>query len=495
MMPAPSTSRELELPLRLERGGHPLHLQLADQLRSAILKGLLTPGTRLLSTRSVSVALGVSRNIVVKAYEELFSEGYLVGRTGSGTYVEQSLPRFPRPLPPTPSHVPRWLHRHERLVGEEASWIPPEPELIVFRLGTPTIELLPQAVWQRVWKRVGAQRPPSTYGSLYGDPELRMELAAYLGRARGIACAPEEIIITSGASQALRLIIQAAFKWGDRVGFEEPGSLTSRQVLLSQGAVLVPVPVDDDGLQTSALPCGTEAPFMVYVTPSHHYPLGSRLSLARRLALLEWAETNDSLIIEDDYDSEFRYDALPLSALASLDRTGRVVYLGTFSKVLAPTLRIGYLVAPPPLREEIERLKRYGWLLDYCASWPVQRALAFLLAEGYLEQHIRRMRRHYAEKRTLLGEILSPLAPLAQLHGLEAGLHAYLALRADLDAKQIIARARERNVIVSSLDAYYLGVPDRHGLLLGYGGLSLTELRQGVLILAEVIAEQARQRE
>lgn len=494
-MGVPGTSPELELPLRLERGGHPLHLQLADQLRSAICMGLLPAGTRLPSTRSVSVALGVSRNVVVKAYEELFSEGYLLGRTGAGTYVEQSLPRFPRPLPPPPSNTPRWLHRRDRLVGEEASWMPPEPGVVVFRLGTPSIEPLPQAVWQRAWKRVGAQRPPGTYSSLYGDPELRRELAAYLGRARGIACAPGEIIITSGAFQALRLIIQAAFKRGNRIGFEEPGSPTVREVLLSQGAALVPVPVDDDGLQISALPCGKEAPFLVYVTPSHQYPLGSRLPLAQRLALLEWAETSDSLIIEDDYDSEFRYDALPLPALASLDQTGRVAYLGTFSKVLAPTLRIGYLVAPPPLREEIERLKRHGWLLDYCASWPVQRALAFLLAEGYLEQHIRRMRRHYAEKRALLGKILSPLAPLAQLHGLEAGLHAYLALRSDLDVKLIVARARERNVIVSSLDAYYLGVPDRQGLLLGYGGLSLAELRQGVQILAEVIAEQARQGE
>ena len=441
-MTAARTAPDLELPLRLERGGHPLHLQLTDQLRTAIQQGLLPSGTRLPSTRSVSLALGISRNIVVKAYEELFSEGYLLGRTGSGTYVDQSLPRFPRAVPPPPSHAPRWFHPQERLVGEAAAWMPPEPGVIVFRLGTPTIEPLPQAVWQRVWKRVGAQRPPSTYSSVSGDPELRRELAAYLGRARGLACAPEELVITSAASQALRLLIQVAFTRGDRVGFEEPGSLTVRQVLLSQGAVLVPVPVDDEGLQIGALPAGQDAPVLVYVTPSHHYPLGARLSLARRLALLEWAEAHDSLIIEDDYDSEFRYDALPLPALASLDQTGRVAYLGTFSKALAPTLRLGYLVAPQPLREEIERLKRQGSLPDYCASWPVQRALAFLLAEGSLEQHIRRMRRHYAEKRSLLSEILFPIAPLGHLHGLEAGLHAYLALRADLDVKQIVARAR-----------------------------------------------------
>jgi GntR family transcriptional regulator/MocR family aminotransferase len=209
---------------------------------------------------------------------------------------------------------------------------------------------------------------------------------------------------------------------------------------------------------------------MVYVTPSHQFPLGSRLSIARRLALLEWAHTSDSLIIEDDYDSEFRYDAPPLPTLAGLDRAGRVAYLGTFSKVLTPTLRLGYLLAPPALREEIERLKQRAYLSNYAASWPVQRALAWLLAEGHLERHIRRMRRLYAQKRALMGKILAPLSHLAHLRGLEAGLHAYLALHADLDPQQIIAGARERKVIVTTLDAYYLGTPDRKGLLLGYGG-------------------------
>jgi GntR family transcriptional regulator/MocR family aminotransferase len=497
-MAATSTTPDLELPLRLERNGTPLHVQIAQQLRRAICQGLLRPGARLPSTRSVAKTLGISRNHAVQAYEELFSEGYLVGRTGSGTYVEQNLPDFSRPLPPVstrPLGLPRWLHPPERTAGAEPFRGSPEPGTIALWPGTPAIEPFLQEVWQRVWKRVGQERPPSSYGAFSGDPQLCQELAAYLGRARGIACAAEDIIITSGTSQALRLLALATLQPGDRIGFEEPGYPTARQVLRAYGALLVPVPVDDDGLQVDALLYGAEAPLMVYVTPSHQFPLGSRLSIARRLALLEWAHTSDSLIIEDDYDSEFRYDAPPLSALAGLDRSGSVVYLGTFSKVLSPTLRLGYLLAPPPLREAIDRLKQRACLSNYYASWPVQRAVALLLAEGHLERHIRRMRRLYAQKRALVGTILDPLSPPACLRGLEAGLHAYLALHPALDPRRIITRTLERKVLVPPLDPYYLGTPDRNGLLLGYGGLSLGELRRGVQILAEVIAEQASQKE
>jgi GntR family transcriptional regulator / MocR family aminotransferase len=497
-MAATSTTPDLELPLRLERNGTPLHEQIAQQLRRAIRQGLLRPGARLPSTRSVAKTLGISRNLVVQAYEELFSEGYLMGRTGSGTYVEQSLPDVWRPLPPVstrPPGLPRWLHSPERTARAESPGGSPEPGTIALLPGTPATEPFPQEVWQRVWKRVGHERPPKSYGALSGDPQLRQELAAYLGRARGIACASEDIIVTSGTAQALRLLALAALQPGDRIGFEEPGYPTARQVFRAYGALLVPVPVDDDGLQVDALPLEAEAPLMVYVTPSHQCPLGSRLSIARRLALLEWAHTSDSLVIEDDYDSEFRYDAPPLSALAGLDHSGRVAYVGTFSKVLTPTLRLGYLLAPPPLREAIDQLKQRACLSNYYASWPVQRALALLLAEGHLERHIRRMRRHYAAKRALVGTILAPLSPLACLQGLEAGLHAYLALHPALDPQRIITRARERKVLVPALDSFYLGTPDRNGLLLGYGGVSFEELRRGVQILAEVIAEQASQKE
>jgi GntR family transcriptional regulator/MocR family aminotransferase len=320
-----------------------------------------------------------------------------------------------------------------------------------------------------------------------GDPDLRAALAAYLQRTRGVNCGPEDILLTTSAGQALDLLAQATLSPGARVGFEEPGYHLARKALQARGAALVPVPVDDDGLRVETLPTGPEAPLLVYVTPSHQFPLASRLPIARRVALLDWAQTNDSLIIEDDYDSEFRFDAPPLPALAGLDQHGLVAYIGTFSKALTPALRLGYLIAPAPLRSHIIQLKQVG---DLAPSWPMQPLLA-LIREGHLERHIRRMRRLYAEQRALLSAGLAPIMPLARLRGLEAGLHAFLELRSDLNAWQIARLAYARGVAVMTLDPFYLGTPDRSGLLLGYGGLELSAIASGARILAEVIRDAA----
>jgi GntR family transcriptional regulator/MocR family aminotransferase len=248
----------------------------------------------------------------------------------------------------------------------------------------------------------------------------------------------------------------------------------------------VPVPVDDDGLRVEELPAGADAPMFVYVTPSHQYPLGARMPVGRRVALIEWAQANDGLIVEDDYDSEFRFDAPPLPALAGIDETGRVAYIGTFSKVLSPALRVGYLVAPQPLRERVERYKR---LSDFHTPWPLQRALAAFIIQGHLERHIRRMRRHYGEKRAALRDTFAPVSHLAQLRGLEAGLHVFLELAPELDPQDVALRARREGVIVSTLDGYFIDQPTRHGLLLGYGGLDLTEIVRGADILVRILRD------
>jgi GntR family transcriptional regulator/MocR family aminotransferase len=267
----------------------------------------------------------------------------------------------------------------------------------------------------------------------------------------------------------------------------------ARNILLAHGARVVPVPVDADGMQVGHLPQGAAAPILACVTPSHQYPLGGRLPIARRLALLEWARAHDSLIVEDDYDSEFRFDAPPLPALLSLDREGRVAYIGTFAKSLTPSLRIGYLVAPAPLCARVTALKA---LTDRHTSWPVQRAILALIAEGHLERHIRRARRHYAESRAILHEALAPVTRSpdgpARLIGLEAGLHACLELAPGLDAARIVAAALARGVAVGGLDEYYCGPPDRQGLVLGYGGITHPDLARGTRVLAEVIAQAAR---
>ena len=220
---------------------------------------------------------------------------------------------------------PRWLGKTPPLAREESF----PPQAIAFRLGVPSISSLPPRLWREAWRTVTAHLPPNSYGPAQGDPALRAALAAYLGRSRGLACTPEDIIITAGATHALDLIVRATLSAGDSVGFEEPGYPAARQIVQAREGRLLPIPVDDDGMQVERLPHGLAAPLLVYTTPSHQYPLGTRLAVSRRLALLTWAQANDSLIVEDDYDSEFRFDTSPLPALASLDDAGRVVYIGT----------------------------------------------------------------------------------------------------------------------------------------------------------------------
>lgn len=472
----------LDLSITLDRKNKmPLHAQLAQQLRRAITDGLLPAGVQLPSTRALATELSLSRNVVVVAYDELFAEGYLEGRHGSGTYVRQDLPLRSLLSRPSSSPCPRWVRPPTLPVLPAPST---DPHTIEFRLGTPSITPLSTRIWREVWRKAIEHLPPNTSGLPNGDPRLRAALAEYLGRARGIACQADDLIVTSGATQALDLLARAILGPDDLVGFEEPGYPAARHILAACGAQILPLPVDDDGMCVDQLFQNPIAPLLVHVTPSHQYPLTTRLSVARRLALLDWAQKNDSLIIEDDYDSEFRFHAPPLPALASLDTTGHVAYIGTFSKVLTPALRIGYLLVPPPLRETVERLKRFS---DYHTSWPTQQALAILLSEGHLDRHIRRMRHHYAHKRQLLKEVLAPIAHLAQLRGLDAGLHAYLELRADLDTHRVAQDAKARGILVSTIDVCYAGTPDRNGLLLGYGGLSAQDVVRGVQILREVI--------
>lgn len=475
-------SHVLELPLFLDHDANePLHRQLVTQLREAILQGNISAGTRLPSTRSLALLLHVSRTVTIAAYDELFAEGYIEGRHGSGTYVVEDLSLLKRSPFPSPAGPPRWLRSMEPLLLPR----PVEPqEAINFRPGTPDMQFFPERTWRELWRQVGHAMPPNAYGEPAGLLELRTEIAAYLGRARGIACQAEDIIITSGATQAVNLIVQATLVPGDTVALEEPGYPLARYAFRASGLHIVPIPVDDDGLEVSQLANGEDAPYLVYVTPSHQYPLGSRLSSVRRVALLQWAEANDSLVIEDDYDGEFRFHAPPLPALASMDRAGRVVYIGTFSKVLMPGLRVGYLVATAPLRERIVRLKR---MFDYHVTWPTQYMLAAMLRDGHLERHIRRMRLHYAEKRRQLAEIFAPIASRARLCGLEAGMHVFLELHPALDAYEIAREASARDVYVPTLDEYYTGMPDRNGLLLGYGALDAQQIRTGAQTLIDLI--------
>ena len=485
---------QLDLPFRLDRAAaEPLGRQLLVQLRAAIRDGQLPGGTRLPSSRTLATALGISRNVVVAAYDELFAEGYVTGKHGSGTYVEDDLPTTPRRTALAPTTARRWLGRPTLAAAGGGPLDDAAPGLITFRPGVPAFDLLPPEIWRRAWRSAGETPPPKAYADIPGDPELRAALARWVGRTRGIACDAADVIITTGAAQALDLLARTVLAPGDAVAFEEPGYPTGRNILLANGARIVPIPVDDDGLRVDLLPTGADAPVLACVTPSHQYPLGARLPIARRLALLDWARANDSLVVEDDYDSEFRFDAAPLPALMSLDTEGRVAYIGTFAKSLAPTLRLGYLIAPAPLRPRLIDLKG---LADRHTSWPIQRVILTLITEGHLERHIRRARRRYAEDRAILREGLAsvttgPDAP-ARLRGLDAGLHVCLELAPRIDQSRLVTLARRRGVAVATLNDYYHGPPDRQALILGYGGLTPAELMCGTKILAEAIGECAR---
>ncbi|GMA15333.1 GntR family transcriptional regulator [Deinococcus metallilatus] len=483
-MPTRQPDVTVDLPLHVERAS-PLSVaqQVSTQLRAAIQKGQLQPGTRLPSTRTLARVLGISRGAVVTAYDDLLAAGYLVGRVGAGTYVSTELPLTP-PVPsgaPLMEERPRWLRGVP--VTPDVAPSRADEDVIDFRVGQPAVAPLSDAAWKRAWRRVAEDTLPGAYAEAAGDPELRAEVAAYLRRSRGVVCSPDDVVVTSGTIQGLHLVARAVLAPGDVAAFEEPGYRLARQVLRERGAQILPVPVDEDGLRVAELPVGEGAPPLVYTTPSHQFPLGSRLSLPRRHALLAWARAQDSLIVEDDYDGEFRYDAAPLPALASLE-PDRVVYLGTFSKVLSPALRVGYIVGPPVLRERLIGLKT---IADYHTSWPVQRALAFFLRSGDLERHLGRMRRVYARKRELLVRELAGARSVARVGGLEAGFHVHLELDERLDAAEVVHRAEERGVRVSVLSPFYVSDTAPGGLLLGYGGLEPAQIVRGARVLVEVM--------
>jgi GntR family transcriptional regulator/MocR family aminotransferase len=480
---------ELAIPLALNaQDSTSLTQQLVDQLRLAIRESYLPPGTPVPSTRHLAAMLGVSRTVTSAAYDRLLSEGYLVGRQGSGTYVNPELVISSQAKISATSFSPRWLRPTTILPVDEG---PVLSGTITFRLGMTTLPLESQAWWNSVWRKTAQLTPPTDYGSPEGEVVLRSAIADYLGRSRGMVCTLGDVLITAGSARSLDLIIRSALLPGDLVAIEEPGYPQARWQLLASGMRSLPVPLDEDGLQINALPEGKNAPMAVYLTPSHQYPLGFRLSLSRRLALLDWARANDVLLIEDDYDGEFRFDAPPLPTLASLDQQGHVAYLGAFSKVLTPALRCGYLVAS---RQLLQRVMQQLMLTEYQVSWLVQQALTLFLNEGYLERHIRRMRQHYAQGRAILHKAFAPIAHLVTLKGLEAGLHAYLELNVPLSVSQIIKQARRQGIVITDLETCYLQAPDRQGFLLGYGGLSLADIEQGALQLALILRSAAGER-
>ncbi len=453
---------QTSLPLTIDRAaGLPLHLQLAEQFRAAVLDGRLQAGHRLPSTRDLARELGVSRSVTQAAYDQLHAEGWIEGRTGAGTFVTDVVPL-----------QPAVRRRTQHLPDADA-------KLLTLRPGIPYIAPTPDPGWRRAWREVSTQSPPGGYDDAAGLPALRAALADHVARVRGIACGPENVLVTNGTVHGLRLLLTVTRQPGDRIAIEDPGYLNAVVAARDHRLEIVDVPVDEDGLQVGAL---TDAA-AVYVTPSHQYPLGGRLPVARRNELVRWARRTGSLLIEDDYDSEFRYDVAPLPALAQLDLE-LVVHLGTLSKTLSPALRLGWLVASEAM---VDRLATFRADSGDWPGWPMQAAMLAMLRDGYLDQAVRRGRRLYADRRTHTCAVLSPYG---QVVGQDAGLHITLLLPDDADDQRIAAAARAAGVVVAPLSEYRRTVPGPPGLVIGYATPSTSDLHRALTILTGILSRR-----
>lgn len=481
--------------LALNRSGDPLHRQIYEALKRGIRDGKFSPGSRLPSSRALGADLGVSRNTVIAAYEQLLAEGYLVSRERTPTLVADLV--APRPAPasaavsPSPPRLSAWAQRlTAHPATPPASAFVPRPVLRHdFRYGRPAVDEFPAEIWRRLLaahaRHPGADR--IGYAPPAGHAALREALAQYLNRARGLACDAEQIVIVSGSQQGIDLAARVLLDPGDAAVVEEPHYPGATVVFESLGARLVRVPVDDQGLDTSALPPSAARARLAYVTPCHQFPSGVVMPLERRLALLDWAARTDAWVIEDDYVSEFRYEGSPLEALQALDRRGRVVYIGTFSKTLFPALRLGYLVLPPALVQPFVAAK---WAADRFSPVLPQAALADFVASGQYERYLRRAgARNAARRRALIESLHKHFGDRVEVAGENTGVHLVVwfnhLARSDLPA--VIARAAAAGIGLYPVLPYYATPPQRAGLLLGYASLSETEIRAGIRKLAGLL--------
>jgi GntR family transcriptional regulator / MocR family aminotransferase len=461
----------------LERGnGMSLERQLVHAFRQAILDGRLHRGARLPSSRELATSLHINRNTVVAALEVLLAEGYLESVRDSGTFVYDEVQHTKQTKYPV--KTARWLS-----AIPEPAIAPLRTKALEFRVCQPSTSDFPLEAWRKAWREATRKSPPDDYGHVAGEAVFREAIAGYLQRTRGIACTVQDVLVTSGAVQAINLIAQVTLTKKVQVAFEDPGYPLARQVFEQHGIRILPIAVDENGLCVEQLPT-RNTPHLVYVTPSHQFPLGGRLSLGRRQALLDWAEQNDALIIEDDYDSEFRFDVPPLPALASLDHAGRVVYVGTFSKVLSPALRVGYVVATPALLEQLLRLKTFS---DYYTSSISQLALEHFLCSGALERHIAKMRRIYAHKREVLVKALEPIKSLTRVRGLEAGVNVFLECDPEIDLEKVEELCTKQGVGITNVARYFYRKPNWHGLVLGYGGLEVEQIQLAAKLLVRAV--------
>jgi GntR family transcriptional regulator/MocR family aminotransferase len=468
--------------------GAPLHRQIYDQWRQGILTGRFRRAERVPSTRELSTALDVSRSTVTQAYDQLIAEGYLETSRGSGTFVCRELPD--ELLRPNHGQVPRAeeapairLSRYGSGLNDDFFYPPAPAGFIRLTQWRPDLSLFPLSIWRKlVLRRLRTAEPElfdyADQAAGYGP--LRDEIAAYVARSRAVRCTPEQVIIVNGSAQGIDLCVRLLLEPGDEVAIENPGYHGAHRIFAGYGARLRPARIDENGIAIRDLgkPPGKSVR-LVYVTPSHQFPTGVAMSLARRLELIEWSRRHNAVLIEDDYDSEYRYSGPPLPSLQGLATGVAVIYIGTFSKVMFPSLRIGYVIAPSSIAA---RLRRAKWLADRQTPVPEQAALADFISEGHLERHIRRMRRIYGERREALVKSLDRyFGDRVQIRGDAAGMHLLVRFQQEGMAEKAAAVKVQ---LVSSASCY-LTEPPPGEFILGFSSIGERSIREAIRRLAE----------
>ena len=501
----------MDIALNLDRqSDQPLHQQLYEELRQAILTQRLLPNQRLPSTRALAKSLGLSRITVTQSYERLLSEGYLQTIVGSGTYVCTQIPdellrsTTLEPAPKQKSPEISLSAYGESLLNQPFSLLPEIKLPISFRYGRPALDQFPIQLWRKLLSHhCRTDISWLDYATDFqGYQPLRQAISRYLSRARAVQCDPDQIVITNGTQQALDLVMRLLMKPGETIAVEDPGYVSAKRIFLSHRVNLLPIPVDESGLIVEKLAYNSTSdrasdPIQpvrcVYVTPSHQFPTGAILSLPRRLELLTWAQQTGAFILEDDYDSEYRYGHRPIPALQGLANSDSVLYVGTFSKVLFPSLRIGYLVLPPHLVALFAQAK---WLCDRQLPGLEQRVLTDFIEQGHLESHIRKMRSYYDQNRQVLVESLKfHFGDQVTVLGEQAGIHVMIRLQVSLSDAEIVHRAVNQNVEIMSAQPHYLHSTDndryrRGEFILGYSELSADQIQEGIRRLAKALERE-----
>jgi len=454
----------------------PLNRQVYQQIREKILNGHLQAGEKLPSTRELSAELQVSRNVILDTYDQLLAEGFLLARRGSGTFVAEGA----------------FLTQHDSsFLLHEVSEKKPKNNIINFRSGIPALDLFPRKTWAKLSHQLWSDIESTNFGydSPEGRLELRQTLTHYLLRTRGVNCQPEQIVITSGATQAMTLVSRLLLTPKDTAIMEDPITNDIQTIFKSSGAFIYPIPVDEDGMKTDLLPENLHPKF-IFLTPSHQFPLGSTLPIQRRIQLINFARRNNCFLVEDDYDSEFRYEGSPVSSLQGLD-SERVLYIGSFSKILSPALRIGYIVLPTHLIEKCRQLK---WFTDLHTPSLDQLILAYFIKEVYLERHIAKMKKFYKSQRDFLIQCLhTTFSNKVKVLGYSTGMHLIVELEDVHFSKELLLQIEQFGVKVYPVEDHTIEKEKyTNRIILGYGHLKKNEIEEGVTRLFQAVYDEKK---